>query len=270
MASVLRDRASKLDVDELVAASRAYFEQEPRTFAELRTHLRGRFRGLDERAMGYSVRLHLPLIQTPAAGSAWAYPAVADFAVAESWLGERLSDDHRPHALALRYFAAFGPASVQDLQTWSGLAPARGVVDELRPTLRTFRDEGGRELFDVPNVPHPSADEEVEVRFLPEFDNLLLGYADRTRIIAYEHKPAIYTRNLLVPATFLVDGFVAGMWNVERKKSAARLVLKPFGALNKAARNALDEEGERLLRFIEPDAHTRVVDVAKAKKQPTR
>jgi hypothetical protein len=264
MASVLRDRAKGLAVDKLVAASRRFFEQEPRTFAELRKHLGGLFPGLDERAMGYIVRTHLPLIQTPAAGSPWAYPAVADFAVAESWIGERLKDGERPHALALRYFAAFGPASVRDLQTWSGLAAARAIVDELRPRLRMFRDEGGRELVDLPEAPRPAGDEEAAVRFLPEFDNLLLAYAERTRIIADEHRPAIFRKNLLVPATFLVDGFVGGLWHVERKKSLARLSVKPFGTLGKQSRTALVEEGEKLLRFIEPDAQTCSVAVAAA------
>lgn len=264
-AAALGARAKGLDIGKLVAAARACFEERPRTFAELRGHLAERFPKLDERAMGYVVRLHLSLIQTPAGDAAWAYPGVADFAVAESWLGVRLEDEDRPHALALRYFATFGPASVQDLQSWTGLAAPAAVVDELRPKLRTFRDERGRELFDVPKGPLPSEDQPAPVRFLPEFDNALLGYADRRRIVADEHKPAIFTKNLLVPPTFLADGFVAGMWGVERKKDAARLVVKPFGALTKGTREALAEEGDRLLRFVEPDAATFSVEFAKGK-----
>jgi Winged helix DNA-binding domain len=252
--AVLRDRANGLNVDALVAAARAYFDEMPRTFDGLRVHLRTRFPKLDERAMGYIVRMHLPLVQIPAAGATWAYPAAADFAVAESWLDQRLDADDRPHTLALRYLAAFGPATLRDFQTWSAIAAAPGVVEELRPKLRTFRDERGRELLDLPKAPRPDEREEAPVRFLPEFDNLLLGFADRTRIIADEHRPLIYTKNLLVPATFLVDGFAAGTWKVERKKNLARLSVKPFGALTKRIRMSLAQEGEALLRFLEEDA----------------
>jgi hypothetical protein len=260
--AVLRDRANGINVDALVKAARVCFDKKPCTFDELRRHLSARFPGLDERAMGYTVRMHLPLVQIPAEGSAWAYPASSDFAVAESWLGGKLDAGDRPHTFALSYLAAFGPATLRDLQTWSGLAVAPAVLDELRPKLRTFVDERGRELFDLPKAPRPDEDEEPPIRFLPEFDNLLLAFADRTRIIADEHRPAIYTKNLLIPATFLVDGFAAGTWKAERKKKAARLALKPFGRLTKQARQGLAEEGQKLLRFIEPDAETLAVELA--------
>jgi hypothetical protein len=204
--------------------------------------------------MGYIVRTHLPLIQIPANGAKWGYPATADFAVAESWLGERLGSDLGPGALLLRYLAAFGPATLRDFQTWSGFAVAADVVQKLRPRLRTFRDEAGRELLDVPEAPAPGEDGAAPVRFLPEFDSVLLGFADRRRIIADEHRPAIATKNLLVPATFLVDGFVAGTWKIERKSRTATLSVKPFGTLPKRVRRDLEEEGEKLLRFAEDDA----------------
>jgi hypothetical protein len=264
MQAVLKDRMQGIDVAKLIAAARACFEENPCTFAQLREHLIGRFPKLDERAMGYAVRMHLPLVQIPQAGAQWAYPAMADFVVAESWLDEAIAaEDAPPHALALRYFAAFGPASVQDFQSWAGLGAMRAAVEELRPKLRTFRDERGRELFDLPKAPRPDAEEEAPVRFLPEFDNVLLGYAERARIIADEHKPALATKNLMVPATFLVDGFIAGLWTAETKKGIARLVVKPLIALSKPARAALTDEGGALLRFLEPDAKTHAVDIAK-------
>jgi hypothetical protein len=275
MTAVLRDRAKGLNVDALVAAARDYFDETPpafaaetlrrgkRTFDALRGHLRTRFPKLDERAMGYIVRMHLPLVQIPAAGAIWAYPAAADFAVAESWLDEKIDGDDRPHTLALRYLAAFGPATLRDFQTWSAVAAAPGVVEELRPKLRTFRDERGRELLDLPKAPRPDEHEEAPVRFLPEFDSLLLAFADRTRVIADEHRPLIYTKNLLVPATFLVDGFAAGTWKIDRKKKLARLAVKPFGTLTKRARAALAQEGEALLRFVEEDAPAVSVEFVK-------
>jgi hypothetical protein len=101
------------------------------------------------------------------------------------------------------------------------------------------------------------------VRFLAEFDNVLLGYAERTRIVADAHRPALLTKNLIVPATFLVDGFIAGLWSVETKKGVARLTVKPFITLSKPVRAALTDEGGALLRFLEPEAKTHTVDIAK-------
>jgi hypothetical protein len=255
MRAILRERADMLDIDALTSAARAYFGAEPRTFAELRAHLMKLFPKVDERAMGYAVRMHLPLVQTPVAGSPWAYPSSSDFAVAEPWLGAPLKKADAA-GMALRYLAAFGPARADDLKTWAGLADARDIFEKLRPQLTTFSDERGRELFDLPKAPHPPEDEPVPVRFLPEFDNVLLAYADRTRLIAKAHRPHIASRNLFVPATFLVDGMVAGTWRAERKRNSATLVLQPFVPLTKATKGDLEEEGETLLRFVEPDAQT--------------
>jgi hypothetical protein len=254
MRSVFRDGTDGWNTAALLAAARACFDKSPCTFDALRGHLRARFPKLDERAMGYLVRLHLPLVQVPAPGAVWAYPGVADFAVAETWLDEKIDNGGRPHALILRYLAAFGPATLRDFQAWSGLAVAPAVLDELRPKLRTVRDERGRELLDLPKAPRPDEREDAPARFLPEFDSVLLAYADRTRIIADEHRPLIYTKNLLVPATFLVDGFAAGTWKIERKKTLARVLLKPFGALSKRAKADLAREGETLAGFVEEDA----------------
>jgi hypothetical protein len=251
--SLLKDRA-ELDVEPLLAEARAFFDERPRTFEELRKHLIALHPDGDERAMGYLVRMHLPLVQVPDEEAAWGWPANADFAVAESWMGKKLPRTAKPEALALSYFAAFGPATPADLQTWSGLASVREVVEKLRPKLRVFRDPRGRELFDVDDAPRVDEDAPAPVRFLPEFDSLLLAHADRTRVVPDEYRPRIATKNLRIPPTFLVDGFVAGMWEVERKRGVATLTITPFGKLSKAAKGELHEEGERLLRFVEEDA----------------
>ena len=125
-----------------------------------------------------------------------------------------------PKALVLRYLEAFGPASIADAQTWCGLGGLGTVFEQLRPKLRAFQDERGRELFDLPHAPRPDADEEAPVRFLPEWDNLLLSHADRSRVIADAHRPAITTANLRLPGTFLVDGFVAGTWVVDTEEES--------------------------------------------------
>ncbi|HYH97120.1 winged helix DNA-binding domain-containing protein [Hyalangium sp.] len=253
MQGILRERAQKLDVDQLSAEARKYFDEEPRNFDELRDHLLQRFPKGDERAMGYAVRMHLPLVQVPT-DTEWGYPGTADFAVAESWLGEPLGTDETPHALILRYLAAFGPASVTDAQTWSGLGGLKLAFEELRPKLKTFRDERGRELFDLPKAPRPPEDTPAPVRFLPDYDNLILAHDDRTRLMEKEHRSKISTSSLRILPTFLVDGFVAGTWKLERKKTTATLVIEPFTTLSKKPLADLTGEGRLLARFIEDDA----------------
>jgi hypothetical protein len=253
MRSVLRDRAKNLDIEALVTEAMRFFEERPRTFTELRATLMKVFPRADERAMGYAVRTHLPLVVVPD-DSEWGFRADGGFAVAESWLGQPLGGDEQPSALVLRYLAAFGPAAASDVQAWSGLTGLQGVLEALRPKLRVFRDERKRELFDLPKAPRPSAHTPAPVRYLPEFDNVILSHADRTRIIANEHRPRVATRNLQVLATFLVDGFVAGTWKTTLKKKTATLVITPFAPLPKAVKPVLMEEGEILVRFVEPDA----------------
>jgi hypothetical protein len=259
---ILRGRMEALDVAGALAEARAWFDQSPRAFDALRAHLEARFPGADVRGLAYAVRMELPLLQVPEAGERWAYPARADFAVAETWLGASLAPGDATEALVLRYLGAFGPASVADAQTWCGLGGLGTVFERARPRLRAFQDERGRELFDLPGAPRPEPAEDAPVRFLPEWDNLLLSHANRSRVIADAHRPAIATANLRLPGTFLVDGFVAGTWVATRKKSAVTLELRPFSPLQRSVRTALEQEGDSLMRFMEPDAATVTVTAA--------
>ncbi len=262
MQSILRNRVESFDMEELLAAARAFFGSAPATFDAARAHLAARFPVADERAMGYAVRTHLPLVQVPD-GSAWGFPAAAGFALAEDWLGRAIpiGSDGLP-ALVRRYLAAFGPASITDAQNWSGIGGLRATFAALRGELATFRDGRGRELFDLPGAPRPEEATPAPVRFLPEYDNLVLGHDDRSRIVADEHRPRLVTKNLQIPATFLVDGFVAGTFKVERRKKTATLTLAPFGKVLKRDLRALEAEGDALLAFAEPEAATREVVVA--------
>ena len=135
-------------------------------------------------------------------------------------------------------------------------------IENFKPELRSYRDEGGNELLDLPDAPSPKdlADVPALVRFLPDYDNLLLSHADRTRIIADEHRPKVFLSAARVRATFLVDGFVRGAWKIEKSKRAATLVMEPFERLVKRERDALIEEGGRLVRFVEEDS-TEAFDV---------
>jgi hypothetical protein len=252
----LGKRGEGLDLEALLPVAHAALEDRPRGFKELRALLSEAFPDVNERALGYATRLRLPLVMVPT-DDRWGFPSVSDFALADDWLG-RLSavddDDAAAEALALRYLAAFGPATAADMQTWSGLKGMKPVLEGLRGELAVFEDEGGRELFDLPDAPRPDGDAPAPVRFLPDFDNLVLSHADRTRIMADEHRGAVVTKNLRVRATFLVDGFVTGTWKVERKGRSATLLIEPFRKLTKRARDDLTAEADALLRFVEPDA----------------
>ena len=260
MASILRGRAANIDLSVIQDEGRAFFAKQAATFDALRDHLKGKFPTADERAMAYAIRTHVPLVQVPAVESQWAFPAAADFALADTWLSKKVSTAATlAKAMVLRYLAAFGPATPADAQAWSGLNGLREVFEELRPKLVTFRDARKRELFDLPDAPRPDEDADAPVRFIPDFDNLVLSHDDRTRIMADAHRSRVTTKNLLVRATFLVDGMVAGTWKSERKRKAAVLVIEPFGAIAKRTRSEIEAEGEHLLGFLEEDATERAI-----------
>ena len=261
MQAILRDRMKGFDVDAVMAAARQVFAKGPTGFEPVRQHLIKNFPKGDERAMGYAARLRVPLLQVPDE-SRWGYASAADFTLAEKWLGGTLSSDESPDELLLRYIAAFGPATVTDAQTWSGLARLRDAFERLRPKLVTFRDERGRELFDLPKAPRPDAETEAPVRFLPEFDNILLGHDDRTRVVADANRKHVYLPGLRVAATLLVDGVVGGTWTLESKKGIATVVVQPFTKLSKATRDAVTQEGDALAKFLEPEARETAVRIA--------
>ncbi len=251
-ASGYRKYCAGLDVAAVAAAGRELVEAEPMTFAALGELLEQRFPGRDRHMLGTVVRTWSALVQVPPRGL-WGFSGPAAHTTAERWLGRPLRTDGTTAELILRYLAGFGPASVKDVQAWSGVTRLKEAMEQLRPRLRVFRDEQGVELFDLPDAPRPSGDVAAPARFVAEFENMLLSYADRTRIISEEHRRRIFTPNGLIPATFLVDGFVAGTWRLERAKDASVLQVAPFGKLSRADRAALRAEGARLLAFAAPE-----------------
>jgi Winged helix DNA-binding domain len=262
MLSILRDRMKGIDVDAVAADARRFLAGGPRTFEQIRDHLAERHAGVDVRAMGYVVRMQLPLVQAPGKG-AWSFPPDPDFALGEAWIGEPLAASADPHELLRRYLAAFGPATARDAQTWSGLAGLPETMEALRPELTVLTGDDGRELFDLPAAPRPPAETPAPVRFLPDFDNLMLGHADRSRVIPEAYKPKIFLSALRVRATFLVDGMVRGAWKIERSGKRATLFVEPFAPLAKAEKDALMAEAEGLLAFAAEGAATQAIALKK-------
>jgi len=237
------------EIEALVAVGRALLEERPCTAKELGELLQTRWPDHDPTSLARAIRHLVPLVQVPPRG-VWGKSGQATLTTAEAWLGHLLDPDPSLDELVVRYLTAFGPATVKDVQTWSGLTRLREATERLRPRLRTFRDEQGKELFDLPDAPRPDPDTLAPPRFLPEFDNLILSHADRTRIIANDYRKVIASKNGMVPATVLVDGFVRGTWKTERTRGKATLVIEPFEPLPRSDRDALIEEGEQLVRFV--------------------
>jgi hypothetical protein len=256
MLKILKERAAALDLDDLMGKVRKILAKGPRTFEELRDGFLRADPQADERAMGYAVRMTLPLVQVPlGADAAWAFTTQTSFALADEWLGRPLPQDvpARPDELVLRYLAGYGPASVADVQAWSGVQGLRATLETLRPKLRVFRDPEGRELFDLPGAPRPDGDLPAPVRLIPEYDNAVATRAD-ARLVARAHRPRVFLSALRIAATVLVDGFVAGTWRLERKKSTATLTIEPFAPFSPSTRKDVNAEAEALARFAEPDA----------------
>jgi hypothetical protein len=244
--------------DEFVAAAQEAVNARPLTWAELRRHLAARWPDRSDVALLRAVQFTLPLVQVPPRGL-WQRSGAARVTGAETWLRRPLAANPSIEKLVLRYFAAFGPASVMDVQAWSGLTRLGAVVERLRPRLVSFADEDGRELFDLPDAPRPSADVAAPVRFLPEFDNLTLAHANRRRIVnGWPKKPP--PDNAAVKG-FLVDGFVGGFWKIVRERRRATLQLEPCKPLARQAADALAREGERLLAFAAPEIGDRDIHI---------
>lgn len=253
-------RAKGLDVERIVTAAQAYVKEQPHTFPEIRSELTLLEPEKEPELLAYAVRTHLPLVQLPPGGT-WGFTGSPLHVTAESWLERPLCLSEELHTLILRYLAAFGPASVQDMQTWSGLSGLKGIVEALKPQLCTYQDEQGNILFDLPDMQLPPDDIPAPPRFLPEFDNLILSHAKRQRVVADAYRPSIFLSAGRVRATFLIDGFVSGTWKTTREKGVATLIVEPFVPLSDQDRNALIEEGERLIRFIEDKAEKFIIQV---------
>ncbi|MFI8849783.1 winged helix DNA-binding domain-containing protein [Streptomyces sp. NPDC053499] len=254
---VYRSDFEGVDLDELAAAGRQVMaDGEPRTTSELVRVLAERWPTPRKRALGEMlIPALLPAVQTPPRGL-WRAKGGVRNALLTSWLGreidppDRDGSDPAGAALVRRYLAAFGPAASADLRAWCGLTGLPAAVAAVREELVAFRDERGRELLDLPDAPRPDPGTPAPVRFLPAFDNAILGYHDRSRIIDDADRGLSVAGARVV----LVDGRVSATWTVE----ADTVVVTPLRGLSRADRDAVAEEGEALALFLSDNAGDRV------------
>lgn len=247
-----------LDLAEVIEAGRQALEDAPQTGKQLGAILRERWPDRDASSLSHAVRYHLPLVQVTPRG-VWGKSQQPTLTTIQAWLGRPVSATREPDELIRRYLAGFGPATVADIQAWSGLSGLRETVERLSSSLAVYRDERGRELFDIPDAPFPDPETPAPVRFFPGFENALLAHADRTRIVSDERRQAIWKINGLVDPTFLLDGYVGGRWKAVRAKNEAAIDLFPFKPLSRPDRVDVECEASRLLEFLEPAAASREV-----------
>jgi Winged helix DNA-binding domain len=253
-----------VDLEAVVSHARPFIAEAPRTRGEVRAHLAERFPRWNSEALAEACRHLLPLVQVPPRG-VWGKTMQPVSTTAEAWLGRPLALDPSIDDVVLRYLGAFGPATVADVAAWSRLTGFREVLERLRPRLRTFRDENGRELFDLPDAPRPDSDTPAPPRFLPEYDNLLLSHADRSRFRSPKATTDFSNASTPIRGTVLEDGFVCGTWRIENDKAAATLRIDVVRPLTKRAASTVAAEGRRYLRFAAADASShdvRLVSVA--------
>ena len=242
-----------VDLDPALDVVGSLLAERPLSGTELRAALAATFPELDAAALAYACRCKLGLVQVPPRG-VWGRSGKVKLTTVEAWLGRPLVDKPMIDEVVMRYFAAFGPAAVGDVRTWSRLTGLREVVERLRPRLRAFRDERGRELFDLPDASRPDADTPAPPRFLPEYDNSLLSHDDRSRFFPTDDRvrARLFGADRKVSGSVLYDGFVCGTWRIDRGRDdgATTLVIDHPGRLAQRARSSLAAEGRRLLRFL--------------------
>lgn len=247
-----------VDMEALLASGRKALEEQPLTQGQLSKLLAAKWPDRDAYSLSLAIRYMVPLVQIPPR-AVWGKTGRATWTTAESWLGRSLDPRPSLERMALRYLAAYGPASVADMRNWSGITGLREIFDRLRPKLRSFRDEGGRELFDLPDAPLPDPDTPAPPRFMPVYDNSFLGHADRSRIVIDDFRQRFNTGEL--GSGVLIDGFGRAGWKIVRESGTATLVIQHFDPLARAERTALTDEGARLLAFMVGDTHHHDIEI---------
>ena len=262
-------RLRDLDHDALRRAAREIVEESPRSTAELGPLLVERFPGHDGEAMAIAATRFLPMVQVTPRG-VWRESGQTRWTTAEVWLGRPLADAPTRQDLVLRYLAAFGPASVMDMQNWSGLTKLKEDFAALRSRLLTFQDEQGKELFDLPGAPRPAADTPAPVRFLPVYDNVVLGHADRSRFFGADTPIPDNAGLGRDVGSILVDGVVRGLWKADLAKRTATLRIQLLEGNPASTDGEIAAEAEHLLAFLADAAASRTVEISALSFTPRR
>jgi len=245
-----------------VAALAIAFARQPRAKEDVLAHIQERIGGGLGGPFNWLVwrfvSAHADLVTAPPGGH-WEYGGTdAPYVAARHWIasGGRPSEEEAIETLVRRCLAAFGPATLADIAKFAGQVPprVRPTLERIAPQLRTFSDEEGRLLYDLPRAPRPDGDRAAPVRFLPRYDELLISYQHRDRVIAPAHRRAVYSKNAIVEAVVTVDGFAAGTWSLVRAKTEAVLRVSPFARLAPRDRAAIETEGRALIAFLAPEA----------------
>jgi hypothetical protein len=235
-----------VDLEPVLAFGHGLLAERPRSTRALRAGMAERFPDLHAAALAYACRCLLPLVQVPPRG-VWGRTLQVTLAPLDTWVGRPVDGESVLDDVVLRYVAAFGPVAVADVATWSRLTGLRAVVERLRPQLRSFRDERGRELFDLPGAPRPDPDTPAPVRVLPEYDNVLLSHADRSRFARDEDRKVLDAAGTY-KGTVLIHGQVRAVWHLEGSTMVVEHVPLP-------RRSVADVEAEagRAVQFLRPD-----------------
>lgn len=260
-----REALEGADLDAIARAGDDLLKSEALTPGELGDRLAERFPGILPSALATVVRNRVPNVQaTPRA--VWGRGGAPRLVRFDVWVEGGPEPVELPPPMPLdelvrRYLAAFGPATVKDVQTWSGLSRLAAVVDEMGDELVHLVGEDGAELHDLPDAPRPGGDVDAPVRLLGEFDNLILSHADRRRVIPEVDRTRLTALNGMQPATVLIDGEVAGTWRIEKTAGSATLTVEAWAAPPRAARTGIEAEGSRLLAIVAPQAGTHDVRI---------
>jgi hypothetical protein len=220
--------------------------------------LAGRWPSADRFGLAQAGRGLIPLVHAPPRG-VWGRSGGVRLALLDRWIGRPNPVTVDPLPIVRRYLAAYGPASVADAQAWSGVTGLAATFDALRPELVTFADERGRELFDLPDSPRPDADVPVPVRFLADYDNVLLAHADRARFAGDAERAALTYISGPIPGMVLADGRAAGSWFSKREKGVATATVTLVTDLDATTEAAVRAEAEAVLGFLHPAAEERAV-----------
>ncbi len=252
---------------ELAEASLS-FAAEPRTNIALRHHAGTLGEPVPADELWRRIRRYAPFLHVPG-DEPWAFGRRPVQIAARAWLEEPDPDeDAALEHLVRSHLCAFGPARMADISQWSGVAVGRLRVGLARiDDIERYEDAHGRELFDLAGLPFPDEDAPAPPRLLPMWDEMLLAYADRSRILPDAYRKRVIVKAGDVLPTFTVDGFVAGLWWAETDQDTRpRIILEPFEPVPAAARAALDDEAARLADFVaarEPAVYSRYRDTAR-------